>query len=332
MRSKNIAVILVLAVAALTWTGCGKGDNQPVPTPEPQKLPPKEPAKPSVSAQVQPVSATSALGTNEVKPAPLAVVSTLADPAAAATPVDSPAPVAIVATPTPAPGPTPTTLSLASLSQDQALMGLQEALSKGLQLAIARLGHEGGFLTNLQVRIPLPEKLQKFETVLRAIKEEKLADEFDATLNHAAEQAVPEAGVVFADALKHMTILDAKAILAGPSDAATQYFRRTTETNLYAAFYPIVQKATRQTGVTAAYQKFMEKANVANLSNKLGNLGTLLGNSLLDKDSGDLDGYVTTKAMDGLFKMVAEEEKRIRENPVARTTALLQNVFGALKR
>ena len=222
--------------------------------------------------------------------------------------------------------------SFASLSQDQVVLGLQEALGKGLQAAIARLGHDGGFLTNLQVRIPLPEKLQKVETALRAIKEDKWADEFVATMNHAAEQAVPEAGVVFADALKHMTIQDAKSILAGPDDAATQYFQRTTQTNLYVRFYPIVQKATRQTGVTAAYQKFMERANLGNLSSKLGGLGNLLGSSVLDKDSLDLDGYVTNKAMDGLFKMVAEEEKRIRQNPVARTTDLLQKVFGALKK
>ena len=325
-----IPVAMVLVVLALSLTGCGKGDNQPAPAPEPQKLPPKEPAKPSVSAQVQPETATNAFSTNEAKLLPVAAVSTLANSAPEATPVDSPKPVAIQASANPAPLANPPPAIVTPVSQDQVVLGLQEALSKGLQTAIERLGHDGGFLTNLQVRIPLPEKLQKFETTLRALTQEKLADEFVATMNHAAEQAVPEAGVVFADTLKHMTIQDAKSILAGTNDAATQYFRRTTETNLYAAFYPIVQKATRQTGVTGAYQKFMEKAG--NLPDKLGSLGNLLGSSLLDKDAVDLDGYVTTKAMDGLFKMVAEEEKRIRENPVARTTALLQNVFGALKR
>jgi hypothetical protein len=204
-------------------------------------------------------------------------------------------------------------------------------LSKGLQGAVARLGHNGGFLTNLQVRIPLPEKLQKVESALRAVHQEKLADEFVATMNHAAEQAVPEAGIVFADALKHMTIQDAKSILTGPPDAATRYFQKTTQTNLYARFYPIVQKATRQTGVTASYQKLVEKMDLSNLTGKLGAVGNLLG-GVVDQNTVDLDGYVTEKAMDGLFKTIADEEKRIRENPVARTTDLLQQVFGALKR
>lgn len=204
-------------------------------------------------------------------------------------------------------------------------------MGKGLQQAIERLGHDGGFLTNMNVKIPMPDKLQKVESTLRAMKQDKLADEFVTTMNHAAEQAVPEAGVVFADALKQLTIADAKSILAGTNDAATQYFRKTTQTNLYARFYPIVQKATRQTGATAAYQNLMDKVNASGLTQKLGSLGGVLGNSLVDKDSLDLDGYVTGKAMDGLFKVVAEEEGRIRQNPIARTSDLLQKLFGALK-
>jgi hypothetical protein len=215
--------------------------------------------------------------------------------------------------------------TLAALSQDQMVQGLKDALAKGLQQAISDLGHEGGFLTNLNVRIPMPEKMQKVETALRAMKQEKLADDFVTTMNRAAEQAVPEAGSVFADALKQMNIEDARSILSGPNNAATQYFQRTTQTNLYARFYPIVQKATAQTGVTAAYKNLMEKANVGQ------GFGSALGGTLLGKDSMDIDAYVTNKAMDGLFKMVAEQERQIRQNPVARTTDLLQKVFGALK-
>ena len=181
----------------------------------------------------------------------------------------------------------------------------------------------------MNVKIPMPEKLQKVEQALRTMKQEKLADEFVATMNHAAEQAVPEAGSVFGDALKQMTIEDAKAILSGPNDAATQYFQKTTQTNLYARFYPIVRKATAQTGVTASYKNLMEKVNVGQ---GLGSFGGPLGGSLLGKDSMDIDAYVTNKAMDGLFKMVAEEEQHIRQNPVARTTDMLQKVFGALKK
>jgi hypothetical protein len=213
--------------------------------------------------------------------------------------------------------------------------GLQDALGKGLQQAIVLLGHDGGFLTNLNVKIPMPEKLQQVESALRTMKQDKLADDFVATMNHAAEQAVPEAGAVFADALKQMTIQDAKSILTGPNDATTQYFKRTTQTNLYGKFYPIVQQATQKTGVTAAYKKVMEKANLADttqVTQKLGSLGSLIGNTLPDKESMDIDAYVTTKAMDGLFKMVAEEEKQIRQNPMARTTDLLQKVFGVLNK
>jgi hypothetical protein len=209
------------------------------------------------------------------------------------------------------------------------VQGLKDALAKGLQQAIAGLGHDGGFLTNLNVKIPMPEKMQTVEKALRAMKQEKLADDFITTMNHAAEQSVPQAGSVFSDALKQMTIQDAKAILSGPNDAATQYFQKTTQTNLYAKFYPIVKKATEQTGVTAAYKNLMEKANVGQ---GLGSFGSALGGTVLGKDSMDIDAYVTNKAMDGLFKMVAAEEQQIRQNPVARTTDMLQKVFGALKK
>ena len=148
----------------------------------------------------------------------------------------------------------------ASLSQDQVVQGLKEALGKGVQQAVSRLGHEGGFLTNLDVKIPMPEKLRTVEKTLRALKQDKLADEFVTTMNHAAEQAVPEAAGVFGDAVKGMSIADAKTILTGTNNAATQYFRRTTETNLYAKFLPIVKQATDQTGVTSAYKQLMEKA------------------------------------------------------------------------
>jgi len=215
-----------------------------------------------------------------------------------------------------------TTVLTSSLSQEQVVQGLKEALGKGVEKAVGQLGHEGGFLTNLNVKIPMPEKLSTVEKTLRMLKQDKLADEFVATMNHAAEQAVPEAAGVFGDAIKGMSIEDAKAILVGTNTAATQYFRRTTETNLYARFLPIVKRATHQTGVTAAYKQLTERAGGA------GSLGSF-GRSLLGTDSLDVDAYVTNKALDGLFKMVAEEERRIRENPAARTTALLQEVFGA---
>jgi len=214
--------------------------------------------------------------------------------------------------------------SAAPLSADQAVQGLKEALSKGVQSAVSRLGQEGGFLTNLNVRIPLPEKLQKTEAALRLAGQGKLADDFVATMNRAAEKAVPAAASVFGDALKQMTIADAKAILSGSDDAATQYFRKNTQTNLFGRFQPIVASATEKVGVTASYKKMVGKVGAAQ------SLGGLLGvKTPALPDQADLDSYVTNKALDGLFKMVAEEEKRIRENPLARTTDLLRKVFGA---
>jgi len=213
----------------------------------------------------------------------------------------------------------------ASLSQDQVVKGLKEALGKGVQQAVSRLGHDGGFLTNLNVKIPMPEKLRPVEKTLRTLKQDKLADQFVATMNHAAEQAVPEAAGVFGDAIKGMSIEDAKAILVGTNNAATQYFRTHTETNLYAKFLPIVKQATDQTGVTSAYKQLMEKAGGASTFGSF-------SRSLLGTETVDVDQYVTTKTLDGLFKVVADEEKLIRENPAARTTALLQQVFGAVKK
>ena len=213
--------------------------------------------------------------------------------------------------------------SLTSLSHDEAVQGLKAALTNGVQAAIRDLGHDGGFLTNLAVRIPLPAQLQGIERALRAVHEDKLADEFVASMNHAAEKAVPQAVSVFAEAISHMTIGDAESILTGPSDAATQYFRRTTQTNLFARFEPIVKKATDETGVTSAYKRVLDFG----VRNKY--LGALLG-AVSEQQSLDLDAYITNKAMDGLFEVIADEEQRIRQDPVARTTDLLKKVFGSL--
>jgi hypothetical protein len=212
-----------------------------------------------------------------------------------------------------------------ALSQEQIVQGLKEALGNGVQQAVTQLGRKDGFLTNLNVRIPMPEKLRTAERTLRALGQEKLADDFVATMNHAAEQAVPEAAGVFGDAIKAMSFQDAKAILTGTNNAATDYFRRTTETNLFARFLPIVKKATDQTGVTSAYKSLVEKAGGGS------SFGSL-GRSLLGTESMDVDAYIANKALDGLFRMVADEEKRIRENPVARTSTLLQKVFGAAQK
>jgi hypothetical protein len=211
----------------------------------------------------------------------------------------------------------------AGLSEDQIAGGLKQALGQGVSNAVMSLGHTGGFLTNLAVKIPLPGKLQSVESALRLAGQSKMADDFVASMNHAAEQAVPVAAGVFGEAIQQMSITDAKAILISTNDAATQYFRRTTQTNLYAKFLPVVQKATDSVGVTAQYKAMIGKFESANT------LGSLFGSkSKISFDAADIDGYVTQHALAGLFTMVAAEEKNIRANPVARTTDLLQKVFA----
>ena len=207
------------------------------------------------------------------------------------------------------------TSPVASLSNTEMVAGLKEALSEGTQFAVDSLGKEGGFLDNSKVKIPMPDSLSWVEKSLRMLHQDELADEFIDTMNHAAERAVPEAAVIFGAAIRNMSIEDAQEILTGPDDAATQYFRTSTQAELTERMHPIVEEATAQTGVTSAYK---------NMTARAGGM-----TSLLPSDATDLDGYVTSKTLDGLFTMIAEEEKKIRENPLARSTDLLKKVFGA---
>jgi len=221
--------------------------------------------------------------------------------------------------------PAGSTPNVENLSQDQVTAGLKQALAKGVETAINTLGRTNGFLRDPQVRIPLPATLQKLEKTLRAIGQTNLADEFVTTMNHAAEEAVPEAATAVGQALQQMTLADAKTILTSTNTAATDYFRRATETNLYTRFLPIVKNATGKTGVTAAYKRMTEAAT----GGSLGSFGKLAG-SLLNQETVDIDGYVTRKTLDGLYLKIAEQEKLIRQNPAARTSQILQQVFGAL--
>jgi hypothetical protein len=246
-------------------------------------------------------------------PAPVAV------PAAPAT-VATPVPVIVAPVTAPAAAPavkTAPTIATSALSHDEVVRGLKETLAKATQGAVAKLGKDGGFLNNAAVKIPMPASMAKIDKTLRKLGQDKYADQFVATINQAAEKAVPEAAGILADSIRDMSVEDAHAILKGPNDAATQYFRKKTEAKLMERFKPIVTKATDQAGVTSAYKAMTKKA---------GGLAGLLGGG-----ASDLDGYVTEKSLDGLFKMVAEEEKNIRANPVARTTDLLKKLFDSLK-
>jgi hypothetical protein len=205
--------------------------------------------------------------------------------------------------------------TIAGLAQDEIARGLKEALGKAVQKAVADLGKPGGFLDNAKVKIPMPPQLANIDKGLRMMKQDKIADDFQITMNRAAERAVPVGASVLANAVSQMTLDDAKSILKGPDDAATQFFRKTCSSNLTVKLLPIVKDATSQVGVTANYKKLM------------GNAGFL--GSFVNKDVMDIDGYVTRKSLDGLFIMMADEEKRIRQNPAARSTELLKKVFGA---
>jgi len=217
--------------------------------------------------------------------------------------------------------------ALNALSQDEVISALKEALAKGVQHAITNLGRTNGFLQDATVRVPVPESLRPVERGLRAIGQSHLVDEFEISMNRAAERAVPEAAIVLADAIRQMTIADAKSIVTSTNAAATDYFRRTESTNLYERLLPIVKKSTEEIGVTSAYKRMLEKID----SNRFDGLSALGG--LLSKNKTlDLDSYVTQKALDGLFLKIAEQEKLIRENPAARTTELLERVFGAFRR
>lgn len=201
-----------------------------------------------------------------------------------------------------------------TLSNDQIVQGLKEALRVGTEKAIALLGRQGGYLNDAQVRIPLPDGLKSVVKGLRAIGQQDLVDEFETTLNRAAEKAVPETLEIFGDTIRQLSLEDARGILNGDDTAATEYFKAKGSGRLSDAILPIVGQTTRQVGVTSAYK---------NLVGQAGSLG-----SYVDMESLDLDKYVTARALDGLFLTLAKQERLIRKDPVARTTDILKTVFG----
>lgn len=204
---------------------------------------------------------------------------------------------------------------LDAISTGDASAGVKEALAKGADYAVASLGKDGGFLGNSKVKIPLPGYLQKAESGLRMFGMGKQADQLIETMNHAAEQAVAEAKPILTDSIKKMSVQDAKGILTGGEDSVTQYFKRTSTEQLTAKFMPIVKASTKKLQLAEQYNSFAGKA---------------ASSGLIDQKDADLDGYVTQKAMDGLFLMIAEEEKKLRANPVGAGSDLLKKVFGAL--
>jgi len=204
---------------------------------------------------------------------------------------------------------------LEHISAADAASAVRTALDKGSHAAVNSLGRPGGFLDNPKVRIPLPESAARAEKTMRRFGAGKYADELIVTMNRAAEAAVPEARALLVDAVKKMTLQDAKAIVAGGPTAGTEYFKRTTQPQLHGRFLPVVQRTTARVSLAQKYDQFAGKAATV---------------GLLKSEDANLDEYVTQKALDGLYFMVGEEEKKIRQDPVAAGASILRRVFGAL--
>lgn len=209
----------------------------------------------------------------------------------------------------------------AGLSDGEIGAGLKQALSIGAERAVAVLGRDGGFLNDSSVRIPLPGMLGSAANALRAAGQGRYVDEFETTVNRAAEEAIPKTLDIVKDAVRNMTLQDVRGILGGGDDAATRFLRERAGESLQTAIRPIVSRATDAAGATAAYKSLKDRAD-----GLVGGFGALGG--LVDTGSLDLDSYVTEKTLDGLFLKLAAEERRIRENPMARTTDLLKSVFA----
>lgn len=194
--------------------------------------------------------------------------------------------------------------------------GLKEALINGISKGSDLVSITDGYFKNPEIKIPFPPDVKKVEDKLRQLGFGKKVDDFVMTLNRGAEEAAKEAKPIFISAIKQLTIQDAWALLKGEPDAATQFLKRTTTPQLKEKFSPVVQVALDKVSATKYY------SDVINTYNKI---------PFVEKVNPDLNAYATDKAIEGLFVMVAKEEKNIRENPVARTTDLLKKVFGYIK-
>ena len=194
------------------------------------------------------------------------------------------------------------------------IAGLKEALALGTKNAVKELSATDGYFGNKAVKILLPENVRKIEKALRIAGYDKEVDAFILSMNRAAENAAPQAADIFAGAIRSMTFDDAKKILNGGNTAATDFFKSKTSVQLFDALKPEVSRSMNEVGVTKAYKALVERYTSIMPFVKMESL--------------DLDRYVTGKSLDGLFFMLGEEETKIRTNPAARTTELLQKVFG----
>jgi hypothetical protein len=202
-----------------------------------------------------------------------------------------------------------------ALSTTEINSGLKEALTRGAETAVAQLGQKDGFFGNAALKIPLPPSLQKAEKAMRMLGMGKQADELVLSMNRAAEAAVPEAKTLLVDAVKDMTLEDAKGILTGGQTSATDFFRRKTEARLTERFGPIVKATTDKVGLAQQYNQYAGAAAQFNL---------------IDKEQASVEQYVTQQALDRLYTVIGEKEAAIRANPMQAGSDLLKKVFGAV--
>jgi hypothetical protein len=205
---------------------------------------------------------------------------------------------------------------LSAISSKEAVTALRTTLTKGAEAAVGSLGKPDGFLGNPAARIQLPEFLAQSKGMLKMVGMGGQIDQIEVSMNRAAEAAVPQAKTILQKTIQNMTVEDAKQVLSGGDTAVTDFFRSKTQSDLYKQLLPIVKGKTAQVGLAQQYNTLAEK-------------GSRFG--LVKAEDANLEGYVTNKALDALFLMVAEEEKAIRANPVAAGSAVLKKVFGSLK-
>lgn len=198
-------------------------------------------------------------------------------------------------------------------SQNMLISGFKQALSIGTEKAVQTVSQPDGYFGNQAIKILLPDSMQKVADVLGKLGMQKQVDDLIVSMNRAAEKAAPQAASIFGAAIKDMGIDDAQTIYSGGDTAATEFFKGKTSTQIFSAFKPIIASSMQEVGTTAQFNAIMSKYNAM---------------PFVPKKTIDIEEYVTTKATDGLFTMVGEEEKKIRTNPAARTTDLLKSIFG----
>lgn len=207
-------------------------------------------------------------------------------------------------------------LSLSDISSQDANAGLKAALEKGSSAAVTKLGVEGGFMNNDKVKIKLPEQLEKARAVLKLAGQSKKLDELEVSMNRAAEAAVPLAKPLLVDAIKSMTLSDAKKILTGGDTSVTDFFREKTASSLKVKFLPLVKGVTDKAKLANNYNSVMSKVQQYGVGSE---------------DTATVEAYVTKRTTDGLYVMIAEEEKAIRQDPIGTGSKIIGKVFGALK-